>query len=91
MVNEHSTISNIQQYIESSDLFTTVKSHHNKRKGKVFFEASSNQSLTEEAIRNADDLEMVFDTYGMDLTIREDSKGIQYYRFSCNDDYFFGL
>lgn len=87
MVNQHSTITNIQDYLENADVFDNVKAFHNERQGLVIYEAYGDDDLTTEKLKQDEDVAMVFSTYGMKVEEREDTHGETYYRFECNESF----
>lgn len=86
MVNQHSTITNIQEYLENAEVFDEVKAFHNNRQGLVIYEAYGDDVSVEE-LKQDDDLAMVFNTYGMKASKEKDTKDRTYYRFECNESF----
>lgn len=86
MVNEHSTITNIQEYLQNAEVFNNVKAFHNNRQGLVIYEAYGDDVTTDE-LKHDEDVAMVFTTYGMNVSKREDTNGETYYRFECNESF----
>lgn len=86
MVNENSTVTNIQEYIESANVFDNVKVFHNRNQGLIIYEAYGD-NVSIDQLKSSDDLGMVFATYGMNVSKETDTNGDNYYRFECNESF----
>lgn len=89
MVNQHSTVTELRDYLSNYDEFRKVKAAHITTGDYFVFEAhpkdESNMDITEDSY--PEDIAMVFETYGMSVSAETTMEGSsRYYRFTCPEE-----
>lgn len=86
MVNEHSTVSNIQELIDKIDDFDRVMVSHNTDEEAFIYEAYNSDEIDDfEGMDIESRLPMLTQMYGASISIQTSTWGNKYYRIAIPD------
>lgn len=88
MVNEHSTVSELQRYIENARFSTRVGSYVNHDDRVVFEAHAGNPGDADEVTvpQVKQQIDMLVTTYGADIERKTMPRGEDYFRIECSMD-----